>query len=289
MQSKDSRSPALNRPEPARQRLTSPWTLLGIGIAVAITLILIFPGRGLLTSQTVRQAQPDAVSLTYLANLARQEPHNPSIRFKLAEEHVKVGKIAEARAALEPLYNSPDPAVRQRARLEDFKLQMQQMQAMPAGSKERTKETERLRQELVAMTQYQWDTAGLIELADVAAQLEARRLRAELYLRIVKTDASVSRQWIDEAAQKVLGDSQYLTAAEIHFAVLARASSLEDRRHHFTAAIRAYQAGDMGREALLAAETHMGPLANDDQTLLFMIQLARASNDLKRAQAYAKR
>src|SRR5687768_11885154 len=229
MQSKDSRSPALSRPEPARQRLTSPWTLLGIALAVAITLVLIFPGRGILTRQTVEHARPDAVSLTYLANLARQEPNNPSIRFKLSEEHLKLGKIAEARAALEPLYNSPDPAVRQRARLEDFKLQMQQMQAMPPGSKQRAKETERLRQELVAMTQYQWDTAGLIELADTAVQLEARRLRAEIYLRIVKSDPKVSRQWIDEAAQKVLADSLYLPAAEIHFAAMAREGSLEDR------------------------------------------------------------
>src|SRR5688500_7654846 len=135
MPSNDSRSPALNRPEPARQRLTSPWTLLGIAIAVGITLVLIFPGRGILTRATVEQAKPDAVSLTYLANLARQEPGNPSIRFKLAEEQVKIGKVAEARAALEPLYNSPDPAVRQRARLEDFKLKMQQMQAIPPGPK----------------------------------------------------------------------------------------------------------------------------------------------------------
>src|SRR5688500_13384275 len=284
MQSKDSRSPALSRPEPTRQRLTSPWTLLGIGIAVAITLILIFPGRGILTRQTVEQARPDAVSLTYLANLARQEPNNPSIRFKLAEEQVKLGKIAEARAALEPLYNSPDPAVRQRARLEDFKLQMQQMQAMPPGSKEREKQTERLRQELVAMTQYQWDTAGLTELADVAGQLGARKVRAEIYLRIVKTDDKVTREWIDQAAQKVLADGEYLTAAELHFAAMERSATMEDRRHHFTSAIRAFQAGNMGREALLAAETRLGPLANDEQTLLFMIKLARAANDLQRAQ-----
>lgn len=289
MQSNDSRSPALSRPEPTRQRLTSPGTLLGIAIAVVLTLVLIFPGRGILTTNTVRQAKPDAVSLTYLANLARQEPNNPSIRFKLAEEHLKLGKIAEARAALEPLYNSPDSAVRQRARLEDLKLQMQQLQAMPPGSKERAKETERMRQEVVAMTQYQWDTAGLTELADVAGQLGARKVRAEIYLRIVKTDNKITREWIDQAAQKVLGDSEYLTAAELHFAAMERSVSIEDRRHHFTSAIKAYQAGNMGREALLAAETRMGPLATDDETLLFMIKLARAANDLKRAQVYAKR
>jgi hypothetical protein len=92
--------------------------------------------------------------------------------------------------------------VRQRARLEDFKLQMQQMQAMPAGSKERAKEMELLRQELVAMAQYQWDRAGLTELADLAGQIGARKLRAEMYLRIVKTDPDVTREWVEERRRR---------------------------------------------------------------------------------------
>ena len=45
-------------PEPARQRLTSPWTLLGIALAVVITLVLIFPGRGILTTTDHRAAGP---------------------------------------------------------------------------------------------------------------------------------------------------------------------------------------------------------------------------------------
>ena len=286
MQSKDSRSPA--HPEPARQHLTSPGTLLGIAVAVIVTLVLIFPGKGLLTATTSKQA-PDAASLTYLGNMARQEPANPELRFTLAQKQVELGKIAEARAALEPLYNSPDPAVRQRARLADFKLQMQQMQAMPGGSKEREKEVERLRQELVAMSQYEWEIAGLLDLAEVANQLQARKLRAQLYSRIVRSDNKVSKQWLGDAAQKALADGEYLAAAEMNFTAMARAESLADKRHYFTRAIAAYQAGNMAREALLAAEAHMAPLGNDDETLLFMIKLARQANDMPRAQVYAKR
>ena len=70
MASNESRSPA--HPDPPRQRLTSPWTLLGVAVVVGVTLVLIFPGRGLLT-QSSRQ-KPDEVSLTYLSNLAREQP-----------------------------------------------------------------------------------------------------------------------------------------------------------------------------------------------------------------------
>ncbi|HYC46732.1 MAG TPA: tetratricopeptide repeat protein [Burkholderiales bacterium] len=297
MQSKDFRSPA-QRAEPPRQRLTSPWTLVGITVAVVITLVLIFPGRGILTSETQVGARsrtvhaPAAAGDPVLAQLqaqTRKEPTNPQPRFALAQKHVELGSIKDARAALEPLYNSPDPAVRQRARLEDFKLQIQEMYAIQPGTPQRARETERLRQELAAMAQYQWDSAGLRELTDLAAKVEARKLRASLFLRIVKSDESLVRAQVDEAGKQVLSDGEYLTAAELYFAAQQRAASLDDRRHYFRQAIASYHAGNMTREALLAADAHMGALANDDQTLKYMIKLARAANDMKRAQLYAKR
>ena len=49
MASKEFRSPA--HPEPPRQRLTSPWTLLGVAAAVLVTLVLIFPGSSLMTQR----------------------------------------------------------------------------------------------------------------------------------------------------------------------------------------------------------------------------------------------
>src|SRR4051794_24076623 len=140
MESKESRSSSWV--EPPRTRLTSGWTLLGIAVAVGVMLFLIFPGQGVLTQQTAKQKAPDEVSMSYLNTLAQREPNNPELRFTYAQKQSEAGKIAEARAALEPLYNSPDPAVRQRARLTDFKLQMQQMQALEVGSPERARDSE---------------------------------------------------------------------------------------------------------------------------------------------------
>ena len=283
----ETRLPASSN-EPPRMRLTSPWTLLGIAVVVSVTLVLIFPGyETRILPSPVQAPEPD--TLAQLFDQLRQDPRNHKFRFTLAEKQAQFGKIADARATLEPLYNSPNPAVRQRARLTDFDLQLQQIQAMPVGSKERELETERLRQELVAMSQYEWNSAGLLELADRANRVQLRKLRAELLLRVARSDDNATRQWLDEAAQKALGDSQYRTAAEIYFTAQARAESLEDRRYYFLSAIKAYQAGNMLREGLAAADRQVGALATDDQTLHFLIRLARAANDLKRAQIYAKR
>ncbi|MGZ8154428.1 MAG: tetratricopeptide repeat protein [Burkholderiales bacterium] len=293
MQAKEPRLTA--RPEPPRQHLASPWTLLGIAVAVLVTLALIFPGRGVISpfkpGPSVPQG-PQPISGRAPSELelkVRSEPGNADFRFALAREQTQAGRIADARAALEPLYNSPDPAVRQRARLEDLKLQIQQMHALPEGSAERERASGQLRQELVAMSQYEWDAPALRELAETANQIGARKARADFYMRIVRTDATASRESIDEITQKVLADGEYLTAAEMYFLAQQRAATREDQRHYFIQAMKVYQAGNMTREALLAGDVHMRQLASDDQTLHFMIRLARSANDLKRAQAYAKR
>ena len=172
----------------------------------------------------------------------------------------------------------------------DFKLQMEQMQALQPGSKERERETERLRQELAAMSQYEWNVAGLLELANFARRLGARKLRAEIYLRIARSDNKVARQWIDEAARTVLGDGEYATAAEIYFTAQERAQSREDQRYYFISGVKALQAGNMLREAVAAADRHVGALANDDDEILrYMIKRSRAANDMARAKAYTKK
>ncbi|HEX2824786.1 MAG TPA: tetratricopeptide repeat protein [Burkholderiales bacterium] len=289
MASKESRSPA--HPEPPRQRLTSPWTLLGILVAVSVTLVLIFPGyRGSLVQQgPVTKERPEDVSLTYLAKLAKEQPGNPELRFQYAQKEQEVGKTKAARAALEPLYNHADPAVRQRARLQDFKLQMQEMTALPPNSAERKREMERLRQELVGMSQYEWPTTGLLELATLANQLGARKLRSDIYLRIARSDEKQERKWVDEAGAAALADGEYRTASDIFFIAMNRAQTREDRKHYFMKGVAALQAGNMPREALNAAERNAGDLLRDDDMLRYMIRLAQASNEPQRAQQYVRR
>ena len=258
-----------------------------MAVAVGVTLVLIFPGRGLLTASS--QQRPDELTLSYLNTLARTEPHNADVRFTLAEKQAEIGKLAEARAALEPLYNSPEPAVRQRARLMDAKLQARQLQALAPGSPERDKVGEALRQELVAMTQYDWDAPALRELANLAAKLGIPKLRAELVLRLVRTDPRFGRQWIDQAARGVLADAEYGAAAEIYFAAQARADALADKRYYFVSALNALQAGNKMGEIMAAADAHIGVLAEDNETLRYLVRLARSANDMPRAQRYAKK
>ena len=289
MASKESRSPA--HPEPPRQRLTSPWTLLGVAVAVLVTLVLIFPGgRGSLVQQAAEpKERPEDVSLTYLGKLATKEPQNPELRFQLAQKQTEVGRIRDARAALEPLYNSPDASVRQRARLQDFKLQMQQMNALEPNSAERKREMERLRQELGAMSQYEWPTTGLLELATLANDLGARKLRSDIFLRIAKSDEKQQRKWVDQAGASALSDGQYRTASDIYFLAMSRAESRDDRKHYFMKGVAALQAGNMPGEALNAAERNAGDLLGDDDMLRFMIRLAQASNEPQRAQTYVRK
>ena len=284
---KESRSPA--HPEPPRQRLTSPWTLLGVAVAVGVTLVLIFPGGGMLSQHQASKQRPDDVSLTYLGNLAKQEPDNPERRFTLAQKETEVGKVQDARRALAPLYNHKDPAVRQRARLQDFRLQMQEMHGQAPGSGQRAKTIQGLRDELAAMAQYDWPTENLLELAKLANEVGARQIRSDIYLRIAKSGEKADRKWIDQAGKAALSDGEYRKASEIYFTSMERATTTDERKYYFMQGVAALQAGNLPREALNAAERNAGPLLDDDEMLRYMIRLAQASNDPQRAQAYVRR
>ena len=79
---------------------------------------------------------------------------------------------------------------------------------VPAVEQEELPVTARLRQELAALTQYEWDTPALRDLAELARQAGARKLRAELSYRIVRSDTSLTRAAIDDIAKQVLGDGE---------------------------------------------------------------------------------
>jgi Tfp pilus assembly protein PilF len=77
--------------------------------------------------------------------------------------------------------------------------------------------------------------------------------------------------------------------SELHFLARERATSLAARRASFLAGVRALQSADRLDLALAAAEQRLGDLADDEETLTFLVRLARTANDQQRAQAWARR
>lgn len=85
------------------------------------------------------------------------------------------------------------------------------------------------------------------------------------------------------------GPDTYRHRAQSLFEQMNAAASLEQRRALFFRAIRVLQEGNLLLEALAAAEAHLGPLAADRETLIFLTRLALSANRPDLAQNYIRR
>ena len=260
---------------------------MGLALAVTVTLVLVFPRQRLIEQTAMEQA--DALNVNYLQNLLRTDPQNSGLRLTLAEKLIQLGKLDDAMFALGVIYKSGDAAARRRAKWLDFRIQLSRVAAMSVDFSGRPKEDARLHEQFEELIQLETETPRLIELAGLAMSFGFRDIGAALYRRIAASGNDVTVAWLEETARTMLGDGNYALAATLYFTAQARSQARDDKRRCLLAGLRALQSGNLLREALAAADEHAAELAGDDPTLLYLIQLARAANDLPRAERYAKK
>lgn len=115
-------------------------------------------------------------------------------------------------------------------------------------------------------------------------RIESERLA---YLALIvpelvpKTPEEYAREWLG------LGD--YATAAHYFFVAREEATNTEDARRLFMTGMGAWMASSQFKQAMLAADQHIGDLDNDLQTLRYLTRVALAAGDPARAAYYARR
>jgi predicted Zn-dependent protease len=271
---------------PPRERLLSIWQLAGLGAAVTVALVLIFPQERLL-QQATRGRTADALTVSYLANLLRTDPGNVELRLKLAEKKIEIGDLAEAQRLLSPVFRQGSEPDRRRARLTELRILEQQFHALPENSTAREERRAKLLEEFRFLGRQDWDRDTLVALAGKAAAFGDTRTAADVYKRMVSRGMNVDPESFEETAKAALGTGDYRLAASLHFAAQARARDSAGRRAAFLAGVRTLQSGNLLREALAAADEHRGDLA-DDELLRFLVRLAQSANDLPRAERYVR-
>lgn len=274
--------------EAPRARLLSGWALGGIALMVGATLVLLFP-RHALIEQLRRDGGSDSLTLAYLGNLVKTEPGNADLRLLLAEKEFAQGKLRAARATLAPLQAGADQALRERALRLDYRILQAETFELPQDSAARRTAQQGLLRALRNLAARAWPARDLVYFARQASALGDSRLAGELFARVAASGETLQPQWLEEASRAALGEGQYIAAADLLFALQARASSLEQKRDYFRRALATLQSGNLLPEALQAADRHIGELADDEQTLQFLARLALAANDPARAARYMRR
>jgi Flp pilus assembly protein TadD len=275
-------------PDAPRARLLSGWALGGIALMVGATLVLVFPRRALI-EEVQREGGNESLTLAYLTNLVKTEPGNAELGVLLAEKKFALGEPDEARVALASLRPGADDSVRRRALRLEYRILETEALAKTPGSEERAAAQQRLLHSLRSLAGRSWPVYDLVYFARQASSLGDARLARDLYARLIASGETAAPQWLEEASAIELGAGNYGAAADLLFALQARASSRADKREYFRRAVSTLQSGNRPQEALRAAEQHIGELDGDEQTLQFLARVALAANDPARALRYVRR
>lgn len=263
---------------PKRARLMPPWLIALLGLMLLVALVAIYPFKALVERITTAR-KSDPLTIAYVRNLLRADPGNQELQ--------RAWKLLTAPPPTPdgPASRSPEGIRLAWQRLLDREAALR---LMAPGSPLQLTLAAEVRQDLHRLADEPLEHALLIELFRKAQAYDEEALAQQLFLRVESERPDLGAHWFGEAAAQVLGDGDYRVAAKLYGVARARSANLEDERRYFTRQIGALRGGELMVPAVEAAESQLGSLAKDKETLLFLVELFRAANRPDLAEKYTR-
>ena len=269
-----------------RPRIASPWLVMLLAAVVLLIFYAAWP-RGGLRERMMSSAAPSEVSVAYLEAWLRVQPASPEFLALLGEQYARLGRLDDALHIAQRMDALNSEPMRRKAILLRLSVAEQQTFAIPASDPLRAAASAKLRAQFEDAASLAWPTPDLQSLAQRAAAADAPQLAMQLYARLAAQDPAHHTQWNGQASRYALFIGDYPHAADAWFREQDAATTLDARRRNFLAGIHALQSGNLLNEALAAADQHAGALADDKETLIVLLDLARAANRPDLARRYA--
>jgi hypothetical protein len=270
-----------------RPRVAPTWLVLLLAGVVLMTLYLVHP-RGGLRSRMTSTDVPSDLSIAYLEAWLRVQPNNTEILSVLGTQYVQLGRDEDARRIAVRMAAIPSDAMRRAAQLLRLTVDTREIFALPVNDPERDSALVRLRAQLANAATLSWSTDDLQMLAETAASVNAQQLAGQLYARLAVQDPAQQTRWNRKVVRFAMYAGDYRGAADGWFRLQASAATFDEQRHCFIEGIRALQGGNLLDDALAAAEQHGAAFAHDRETLIFLLNLARAAHRPDLVNRYAK-
>lgn len=273
-----------NDGEIPRLRLASSWQLLLVALLVLALLVLIFPRKTLVENLYAHETL-DELTLSYIQNLYRADTKNADVAILLAKSQQGALDLTTLESMLLPLVRSDDTRQRTEARIILAKAYATALTAHPD-----VRETARLRAQLTDLLQ----KAGAEEIperharifATAAFQLNLPRLGLGFLERI---ETGHSSGTLEQYGQEALGKGEYDLAAEYFLMARDLTSDMNDARRLLQKGVGTLMAASQFRQAMLAADQHLGNLEDDPATLRYLARTALAAGEPAQAANYARR
>jgi hypothetical protein len=277
-----------------RQRLFSPWTVVGFGLALSLGLLLVYPHRTLeqrLSAADSAAGRADTpLTIEYLKVFLKAEPGDSGLRLQLVRKLMAQGDYAGARKLMNAPQTANDPVFVRESGWIRLTLAEQEFFTASAGSPAREALLTQLQGHLRMLAQQkrltpqQLDALGARALADGAPEAALTAFR-----RLQAAPALLAADSYAQAARGALGLGDYRLSAGLLFLAMDRSASRDTQRAYLVEGLRTLQAGGLLNEALAAAEGRIGPFGRDIPLLKFLARLAQAANRPDIAERYAKR
>ncbi|MEQ1662695.1 MAG: tetratricopeptide repeat protein [Thiobacillus sp.] len=275
------------QPVQTRQRLLSAQRIAAFSLLIVGAMALLYPHDKLIEQVTELHGN-DALSRAYLDNLLDKDPDNAPLRLARFEADLQDGHLTEAEHILQDLAKHASPDIRLAAARALLRLRERQLHTLRVGSAPHARARLAYHQSLAALAAYPLDYQERQALAEQAAAAGAYPLAMRIYRDFSLAEPAAASRWIDRAAQLGLGHRRYREVAALYFDARQRATHADTQRDFYLKGIAALRAGNLGAEALAAAEKHLGNFADDPTILLHLVNLARAANRNDRAEFYVR-
>lgn len=270
-----------------RPRIATTSMLAGATIALVATFAGTYNAAHL-RSRVLGDNTPNALNTAYLEAWLRSAPKDPTYLKALGTQYLGFGRLDDAQQVATRLaaLGSPD----ERREADDLLLRCDLTRAFAAEphSSDREVYIAHAQALLKAMVPEAWSADQLQWLATQALAVNAPATAARYDERLVAADPARKLHWQREAARYDLATGAYRESASAFFTAQAMASTTDEARRDFIAAVRALQAGSLLDDALTQGDAHIGALAKDRATLEVMLELARAANRPELVERYAR-
>jgi polysaccharide biosynthesis protein PelB len=270
-----------------RPRIAPTWLVLFLAMVVLMVLFLMHPRGGLRSRMTSTDA-PSDLSVAYLEAWLRVQPDNDEILSVLGTQYVQMGRDEDALRISRRMDRIPGDQLHRSALLLRLTVATRQAFALPKDDPTREAALTNLREQLGQAAELSWSNADLKMLAEAAASVNAQQLAGQLYARLAVQDPENQARWNREVVRFAMYGGDYRGAADGWFRLQASAKSFDEQRRYFLEGIRALQSGNLLDEALNAANKHGGAFMHDKQTLIVLLNLARAARRPDLVDRYAK-
>lgn len=266
-----------------RRRVIGLTELAALGALVAVVCWLVFP-RDL--SDTLRNADLDAVTLSYSSAWLKAKPDDHELRLVLARDLIELGRFEEADDQLDYVAaNASELALIDEQRWLRARLPFVALMAVTPGDRQGSPVGARARVEFAKVRPERLEDAQLKQYAEMALLLGSLEQAVAAY-DLLAARVPPASQWHRKSGDALLARGRYARASE-QYILAMRAQPEGAGRDDFLKAVATLQAGGLSGLALDVAARWEGIFLDDPEVLYRLMNLARAAGDGVRAQHYA--